>query len=371
VPQPGLLTAGAWDDNLNFDFYLGYLQRTDATQAPGLPLIPRAARLEIRVSDAAGAPLGGAKVTISDGAGTLLEAPTRSDGRLFFFPEAAGAQAGDDVQIAVTLGAGSAAAAARVGDAAVSITVPGVSAVPPRALDLALVIDTTGSMQDEIDYLKAEVADIAARIAADFPGVTQRWALILYRDTTDVYVVRSFDFTDSLATFQTQLSAQMAGGGGDYPEAPDQALAQLTRLTFNPDAVARMAFWIADAPHHTGDWAAMVTNILNAQRMGIHLYPIAASGANNLVEYTMRAAAQVTGGRYLFLTNDSGIGGSHQEPTIPCYYVTTLGRAMVRMAAMELTGAQVDVAAADVLRTGGDPVAGRCTLASGTVLQAL
>jgi hypothetical protein len=243
--------------------------------------------------------------------------------------------------------------------------------MPPRALDLALVIDTTGSMQDEIDYLKAEVSDIAGRITADFPNVTQRWALVLYRDTGDEYVVRSFDFTSSLSTFQSRLAAQMAGGGGDYPEAPDQGLAALNTLSFNPDAVARLAFWIADAPHHVGREAAMVSNFLTAQQLGIHIYPVAASGANDLVEYTMRTAAEVTGGRYLFLTNDSGIGGSHQEPTIPCYFVTTLGHAMVRMAAMELTGTQIEVNAADVIRTAGDPVGGRCTLAGGQVLQAL
>jgi hypothetical protein len=58
----------------------------------------------------------------------------------------------------------------------------------------------------------------------------------------------------------------------------------------------------------------------------------------------MRTAAQVTGGRYLFLTDDSGIGGAHQEPTIPCYFVTALSRAMIRMAAMELSGTNVAVA---------------------------
>ena len=369
--KPGLLTAGAWDDNLNFDFYLAYLTRLDASQAPGLPIIPRSNRLEVRVVNAAGAPLGDAKVTVADATGTLLEAPTRSDGRLFFFPQAVGAQTGDALQITATTDGASATSAATVGDDSVSIAIAAAAANPPSALDLALVIDTTGSMQDEIDYLKAEVSDIAARISADFPNVTQRWALILYRDTGDEYVVRTFDFTSSLATFQSRLAAQNAGGGNDYPEAPDQALAALNTLTFSADSVARMAFWIADAPHHDARAAAMVSDFLTAQQKGIHLYPIAASGANDLLEYTMRTAAEVTGGRYLFLTNDSGVGGSHLEPTIPCYFVTTLGRAMVRMAAMELTGTQVEVNASDVIRTAGDPVAGRCTLGGGQVLQAL
>jgi len=369
--QSGLLTAGAWDDNLNFDFYTTYLDKAGSGQLPGLPLIARTDRLEIRVTDPAGAPLGGARVTVTGAAGKMLEAPTRSDGRLFFFPGTVGAAAGDDLHVTVAQGSATATATAKVGDAALAIAVAGTTSAPPRALDLALVIDTTGSMQDEINYLKTEVHDIAARIAGDFPNVAQRWALIVYRDVGDAYVVRSFDFTSSLTTFQAQLEAQWADGGGDYPEAPEQALAKLTTLTFNPDAVARMAFWIADAPHHAGTEGTMVNDVLLAQRLGIHLYPIAASGADKLTEYTMRTAAEVTGGRYLFLTNDSGIGGSHEEPTIPCYFVTTLSHAMIRMAAMELTGTNIDVAPADVLRTGGDPVGGRCTLANGQEVLAL
>lgn len=372
TPQSGQLTAGTWDDNLNFDFYLKYLTKVDGQQLAGRPIIPRANRLEIRVIDAAGVGVSGATVAVTGVSGKLLEAPTRSDGRLFFFPGANGSAAADEsVQITATLAGATASVAAKVGDASVLISLDGATAAPPPALDLALVIDTTGSMADEIEYLKSEVSDIAARIAADFPNVSQRWALILYRDTGDEYVVRSFDFTASLATFQSNLAAQSAGGGGDYAESPDQALAKLTTLTFSQGNAARMAFWIADAPHHVGREATMVTDILTAQRLGIHLYPIAASGADKLVEYTMREAAEVTGGRYLFLTDDSGIGGSHEEPTIPCYFVTALSRAMTRMAAMELTGTNIDVAPADVIRTSGNPTAGHCTLADGQQVTVL
>ena len=175
-----------------------------------------------------------------------------------------------------------------------------------------------------------------------------------------------------LSTFQTELAAQAADGGGDYPEAPEQALAKLTTLSFSQGSnVARMAFWIADAPHHIGQEGVMATDILQAQKLGIHLYPIAASGADQLLEYTMRTAAEGTGGRYLFLTDDSGIGGSHEEPSIPCYFVTTLSHAMSRMAAMELTGTNIDVASADVIRTSGNPTAGHCTLADGQQVTVL
>jgi len=45
-------------------------------------------------------------------------------------------------------------------------------------------------MGDELEYLKAEIDDIAATVKRMFPNVDQRFALILYRDEGDHYVTR-------------------------------------------------------------------------------------------------------------------------------------------------------------------------------------
>jgi hypothetical protein len=367
----GLLTAGTWDDNLNFDFYTKYLAAMNASQLPGLTLIDRTNRLEITATDGAGAPLAGALVSVSDASGKLFEATTRADGKLFVFPIVVGAQPGAALSIGASFGQGTGTAAAHVGDATVSVTVAGAQATPVASLDLALVIDTTGSMGDELSYLKNEIGDIIARVKADYPGVSQRWAAVFYRDVVDEYVVRAFDFTTDLATLESELAAQSAAGGGDIPEAPDQALAKLPTLSWRPDAVARMAFWVADAPHHAKDAQTMVQDIVAAHAKGIRFYPIAASGTDELLEYTMRTAAEVTGGRYLFLTNDSGIGNSHKEPTIPCYVVTTLDKAMKRMIDMELTGTDSPPTPADIIRTSGNPSGNTCTLSGGDIVTIL
>jgi hypothetical protein len=369
--QSGALTAGTWDDNLNFDFYQRYLKNMDGEQMSGLPLISRVSRLEIRATDGVGTPLPGARITVSNAGGKVFESTARGDGKLFFFPGAYAVADGTALQIKATSGQSSATVDVVAGDPTVDVPVPGAVVTPPSALDLALVIDTTGSMGDELDYLKVEMRDIVSRVSAEFPGVAQRWALILYRDDGDEYVVRSFDFTSTLSTYQANLAAQSAGGGGDIPEAPDRALAKLTTLSWSPTAVARMAFWVADAPHHKGREMTMMEDILMAQALGVRIYPIAASGTDNLLEYTMRSAAEVTGGRYIFLTSDSGIGGAHKEPTIPCYFVTSLDRAMYRMIGMELTGNDRVPSAADVIRTGGDPKNGRCTLSDGQQVSVL
>jgi hypothetical protein len=289
APIVGQLTAGVWDDNLNFDFFSKYITTLGAR--PGLPIF---------------------------GPSERLEAKNRA-----FAPR------------------------------------QGVS-----ELDVAFVVDTTGSMADELRYVQKELSAIAGNIATRFPGTTPRFGLVFYRDHGDQYLTRSFDFATDLQTVQANLDAQATGGGGDFPEAVPEGLSQATDLSWRPGAVARLAFWIADAPAHSNESQATRAAIDKAVQKDVHVYPVAASGADELTEGTMRSAAQITGGRYLFLTNDSGVGGDHKEPSIPCYNVTKFSSAMVRVIEGEMKGTRIEPQAGEVLRSVGNPQDGKCTLAS-------
>jgi hypothetical protein len=238
-------------------------------------------------------------------------------------------------------------------------------------LDVALVIDTTGSMGDELQYLQTEFDALSSAIEAAYPEAEQRWALVVYRDSGDVYVTTTYDFEASAGTFRQRLLAQSAADGGDIPEAPDAALAAMDQLGWRggPD-IARLAFWVADAPHHVENTAAFSAAVEDAAARDVHLYPVASSGIDELTEYSMRAAAQLTLGRYMFLTNDSGVGNDHKEPSIPCYFVTRLDDAILRMVDVEMSGAYHEPDAAQVLRTGGNPTDGACSLAGGQIVFA-
>jgi hypothetical protein len=225
-------------------------------------------------------------------------------------------------------------------------------------------------MMDELSYLAVEFDALASRIEEAYPTAEQRWSFTVYRDHGDDYVVDSVDFTSDLGAFQYSLASQFADGGGDYPEAPDEALAAANDLSWRQGSTARLMFWLADAPHHQQDASAMADAIRAAAERDIHVYPIAASGTDELTELTMRSAAQLTLGRYLFLTDDSGIGNSHKEPTIPCYYVTRLDQAILRMVDIEMTGLYREPSAGEIIRTGGDPADGLCQLEDGQELVA-
>ena len=366
----GRMTAGTWDDNLNFTFYRSYLDQTAAAQLQGAPSIDRSSRIVILVKTADGQPVAGAKVSAVGSAGGTFGSTTGAEGRVLYFPGWSGVAASVPVTITASLGNDVASQTVPAESGTVELTLTMTPWTAVAALDVAFVVDTTSSMDDELAYLQTELDAIVGGIVAQFPAIDQRWALVVYRDQGDQYVVRSFDFTANSATFRQTLAAQASDGGGDTPEAVDQALAAANKLGWRGGPVARVAFWIADAPQHVDRAAAVVADLAGAAAEAIHIYPVAASGIDDLGEFTMRTAAEVTGGRYLFLTDDSGIGNSHQEPHIPCYYVTSLVSAMRRMVATELTGAYVEPAASEIIRTGGDPQSRLCTLADGRVVTA-
>lgn len=83
----------------------------------------------------------------------------------------------------------------------------------------------------------------------------------------------------------------------------------------------------------------------------------------------MRSAAQMSSGRYVFLTNDSGVGNSHAEPHIPCYNVSRLDHAIVRMISVEMSGRFVEAEGEQVIRSVGKPnKEGKCQLPSGLLV---
>jgi hypothetical protein len=231
----------------------------------------------------------------------------------------------------------------------------------PTALDLSLVVDVTGSMGDELEYIKAELEHISASVKEQFPNVAQRFSLIVYRDNGDQYITRGIDLTADLSTFKTFLGQQSAGGGGDYPEAMHTALNEARdRLTWGDTNTAKLLFLIADAPPHDQSVKETLDAVQGLKDKGVHIYPIAASGVADLAERIMRYAAVVSGGEYIFLTDDSGVGNPHAVPHIPCYNVRKLNDVMADVIKSELNQQRIEPDQKTIVRKVGKPVMGKC-----------
>ncbi len=206
--------------------------------------------------------------------------------------------------------------------------------ITARKADIAFFVDATGSMGDEIDFLKSDLIDIFKKVEKLQAGTTIRSAALFYRDEGDEYVTKTKDFTTNINEVSEYVGKQSASGGGDIPEAVHTALeAGLQNLTWDDSARSRIAFMLLDAPAHHNDKviASLHNSIEIYAKKGIKIIPIAASGVDKSAEFMLRFFAVSTSGTYVFLTNDSGIGGDHIQASVGEYEVEQLNELIVRL----------------------------------------
>ena len=222
------------------------------------------------------------------------------------------------------------------------------------AVDIAFVVDATGSMGDEIRYLSSELADVIGRTRINLKDADLRTAAVFYRDSSDAYVTIHSDFTEEAGTTVDYVKAQSHAGGGDHPEAVDAALlTAVDSLVWRERAAARLLFLVLDAPPHQDEASRLRLQevIRIAAEKGIRVVPVVCSGMSKDGEYLLRSIALATNGTYVFLTDDSGIGGKHLAPTTDSYDVEKLNDLMVRVieqfSKTETCGAPVDLSQLD------------------------
>lgn len=338
----GLLTAGEWKDNDNWAFFSS-LAANNQLKLPSFEMNP-IKRIKISVIGEDNNPVKNANIKLNSNTGEVIwEAVSDYNGIAYVFynvfneglvPSSIdiiknGKSASQDlIEVAADEQQSPNEQIKHLEYQDVTVTL--ADSINNKSLDLMFVFDTTGSMGDELTYLQVEFDDIAKRVADQ----NTRFSVNFYRDKGDLYVVNSNEFTSNLDTALRQLMEEYADGGGDYPEAVDQALNDAVfNHSWNADSV-KLLFLILDAPPHSNN--SQINQNLNktiteAAKQGIRIIPIASSGVDLETETFLRCSAILTGGTYTFLTDHSGIGGSHLEPTIGDYQVENLNDCIVRI----------------------------------------
>lgn len=201
-----------------------------------------------------------------------------------------------------------------------------------NTVDIAFVVDATGSMGDEIEYMKLELEDVINQTFDKFNNLDLRAASVFYRDKGDEYLTKHVDFNNDLLKTLNFIKLQRAGGGGDMPEAVNSALTTaLDSLHWSNNARAKLMFLVLDAPPHGETREDIYQLTKRAADQGIRIIPIVCSGADKNTEFIMRSIALATNGTYLFLTNDSGVGGDHIKPTTDAFNVELLNNLLPRI----------------------------------------
>ncbi|HYC41103.1 MAG TPA: T9SS type A sorting domain-containing protein [Chitinophagaceae bacterium] len=252
---------------------------------------------------------------------------------------------------------------------------------PKPDVDIAFVVDATGSMGDEIEFLKLELEDVIQNIRDRYSSLRLRAASVFYRDYADDYLVKTSAFNGDLLKTMNFIRLQSSGGGGDYPEAVDVALANaIDSLEWNANAGTRLLFLILDAPPHSVARERMHSLIRRAAMLGIRVVPIACSGVDKSTEFLLRSIALATNGTYAFLTDHSGVGLPHIQPTTDKYEVELLNALLKRIVSQYLFAQECDAAEPQDIRVPANllevrlypnPTSGRFTLECKSVLKEL
>ncbi len=339
--QSAPLRAGSVDDNAEWDDYLLYrLQFRDW----GIPVhdLEISPRYTIKVINQMGMPVLGALVEISDRhEEALFTAMTGANGTVYFFPEESDNPGSPTFEIQASKGGAKASATVSDEQREYTLELNARSSINPIRLDVHFLIDATGSMSDEIQQLKDNMISVAERIASMQSNPDVRYGMTIYRDRGDLFVSRTFDFTPDVVAFTEALREVQAEGGGDYPESLNEGLHQALHLPeWRQEETVSLLFLIADAPPHL-DYAQdydYAQEVFTAVEDGIKIFPLASSGLDDQGEYIFRQLAQITGGKFLFLTY--GPGGAPGDDTthhVDDYSVLSLDDLVVRLVEEQLS----------------------------------
>ncbi|MEY3144115.1 MAG: hypothetical protein RLY21_2608 [Planctomycetota bacterium] len=156
-----------------------------------------------------------------------------------------------------------------------------LASVADRPMDLALLIDCTASMWRELSDAQSSADDLVEFLGSVTGGV--RIAIIGYRDRTDAWETKAWDFTRSIDEARSRLWSLSAEGGGDEPESVHAAMkTALGRFSWLPDArppspqPIRALVLVGDAPPHPGEGTLCVELAKKAFARGVRTYGIVA-----------------------------------------------------------------------------------------------
>ena len=306
--KAGPLKAASTDDNADFPGYLKFLATWTGRHDVEGQFQPMdvAGRAFVQVVDSDGRPVPGARIEVRDAAegGPVWRATTYGDGRAPYYPRLFGAQQQGPSRLTVRAeAAGQVVEASWDGAKELTLRTAKPQGARPMTLEVLFLIDTTGSMGDEIDQIKTSLLVVTSKAKARRADLVLRYGAVLYRDINDDYLTMAHPFTEDLAAFNGALQGVTAGGGGDLPEAMNQGLERAVEgVEWQPDA-AKVVFLICDAPPQMrvkGD-VLYGDSALRAVGKGLRIHSVAASGLDPLGTLVLRQVAQLTRGKFIFI----------------------------------------------------------------------
>lgn len=334
-PDAGLVTAAEWNDLDNWEFLDTLLNENDYFEMPTYWGFYPQYRVAVLVKNANDLlPVIDATVELSYNNEVRWAAKTDNNGKAELWPSLYQNDTIDVSNLSLAVNGEPVSSSVLLFEEGVNEITINSRENDLNQVEICFIVDATGSMSDELEFLKQDLRDVITTVEDTTSNLNIRTSTVFYRDEGDEYVIRQSDFTDDIDVTIAFIQNQAAAGGGDFPEAVHTALdAGINNLQWSENAKARIAFLLLDAPpHYTPDVLQDIQNtIKTAAAKGIKVIPITASGIDKETEFLMRFMAMATNGTYTFITNDSGIGNDHLEPSVGDFDVEYLNNLLVRL----------------------------------------
>jgi Mg-chelatase subunit ChlD len=191
-----------------------------------------------------------------------------------------------------------------------------VAPVAAKRVEVVFVLDTTGSMSGLIQAAKEKIWSIASTLAQAQQAPQISIGLVAYRDRGDAYVTQVVDLNRDLDSMYAKLMDFEAGGGGDGPEAVNEALgAAIERMSWSQDqSTYKVVFLVGDAPPHMDyqDDVQYPQIVAAAAAKGIVVNTIQCGSSSDTVA-PWRHIASLGGGRY-FTVEQAGSAVAIETP---------------------------------------------------------
>ena len=148
-----------------------------------------------------------------------------------------------------------------------------ITSVEGGAIDVVLVVDTTISMKNDINFIKKKLVPLVKTHIEGFDSF--KIGIVMYRDYKEAYLTKEIDFQEDLEKVQWFLDRITVSGGRDIPEAVYEGIfSAISNYEWTGDH--RIIIQVGDAPPHDKPKGTITKDMVysEAADLGISIYPI-------------------------------------------------------------------------------------------------
>lgn len=199
--QTGLITAGEWNDLENWSFWKDLLNNQEYSDKPDYWKFYTNNRISVITTDNNANPICNIKVELKVNENLIWTAKTDNLGKAELWIDLNMENHSvniNDYQLVVN---------DQVVNRNIKLFEEGINEITlgsnlssENSIQLSFIVDATGSMGDELEFLKKDLEDVIQRVKNDNSSISILTSSVFYRDEGDEYITRISGFTENITS---------------------------------------------------------------------------------------------------------------------------------------------------------------------------